>query len=113
MRALENLDGTTWKEFLEAPTAVLMLGKSDCEACKAWTAELEAFLASDARWPDVRFGKILLDQRGLIDFKRANPWLGEVKDLPYTAIYVNGERGKSFVGGGMDRLATRLSKVVG
>lgn len=111
MRHLEILDGTTWQPFLEAPVAVMMLGKSDCEACKAWTTELEQFLADDPRWPDVRFGKILLDQRGLIDFKRANPWLAEVKDLPTTVIFVNGERGKSFVGGGIDRLVTRLGKV--
>jgi hypothetical protein len=31
---------------------------------------------------DVRFGKVLVDRRGLTNFKRANPWLGQVDELP-------------------------------
>ena len=30
-----------------APRSVLMLGKSDCEACASWTEELSKFLESD------------------------------------------------------------------
>ena len=33
MSRLELLDGKTIADFLAAPAAVLMLGKSDCEAC--------------------------------------------------------------------------------
>jgi hypothetical protein len=108
MAKLEKIDATNWRDFVGAPRAVLMLGKSDCAACGQWTEELETFLASDEEWKDVRFGKILLDQRGLVDFKRANPWIAEVSDLPFNQIYVNGERSKSFAGGGVERLVNRL-----
>ncbi|MGD9765137.1 MAG: hypothetical protein AB7V27_15640 [Candidatus Binatia bacterium] len=108
MERVEKLEGTTWRELVQAPVAVLVLGKSTCEACAAWTAELEEFLAADEEWRHVRFGKILLDERGLIDFKRANPWIAELDVLPFTQIYVAGERSKSFAGGSIERLTKRL-----
>ena len=110
---LEQIDGSNWEAFLAAPIAVLMLGKSDCDACAAWTAELEAFLASDERWRHVRFGKLLLDKPGLIAFKRANPWIAELDVLPVNVLYVNGQESKRFAGGGVERLVTRLERSVG
>ena len=108
MASLEAVDNKNWREFVASPRSVLMLGKSDCAACASWTEELEAFLASDEEWKDVRFGKILLDRPGLIDFKRANPWIAELDVLPFNQIYASGERGKSFAGGGIERLVNRL-----
>jgi hypothetical protein len=90
-----------------------MLGKSDCEACAAWTTELEAFLADDTRWRHVRFGKLLLDTPGLIAFKRANPWIAELDMLPMNLLYLNGQESKRFAGGGVERLVTRLERGVG
>jgi hypothetical protein len=108
MGRLETVDKRNWREFIAAPRAVLMLGKSDCAACGQWTEELEQFLGSDEEWKDVRFGKILLDKPGLVDFKRSNPWIADLDVLPFTQIYVSGERSKSFAGGGVERLVNRL-----
>ncbi|MBP88474.1 MAG: hypothetical protein CMJ64_17460 [Planctomycetaceae bacterium] len=58
MSRLKVIDRENWREFLAAPAAVLMLGKSDCEACGKWTEELTAFLDSDEAWTHVRFGKL-------------------------------------------------------
>jgi hypothetical protein len=110
---LELLDGENWEEFLTAPAAVLMLGKSDCDACAAWTAELEGFLAGDERWRHVRFGKLLLDKPGLVSFKRANPWIAELDVLPVNVLFVNGAEVKRFAGAGVDRLVSRLERAVG
>lgn len=110
---LEKIDGQNWEAFVASPAAVLMLGKSDCEACAAWTTELEAFLATDARWRHVRFGKLLLDKPGLISFKRANPWIAELDVLPTNVVYANGQESKRFAGGGVDRLVTRLERGIG
>ena len=62
MSHLETIVRENWEDFLAAPAAVLMLGKSDCPACAAWTEELTAFLESDSEWTSVRFGKLLLEQ---------------------------------------------------
>jgi hypothetical protein len=113
VKRLELLDGSTWADFLSAPAAVLMLGKGDCPACAAWTEELERFLASDAAWQDVRFGKLLLDQRGLIDFKRANPWIAHLDVLPHNVLFRSGERAAEFSGSGIERLQTRLARIFG
>lgn len=111
MSRLEALDGKNWQEFVAAPTAVLMLGKSDCAACSAWSDELARFLEDDAQYPDVRFGKLLLDTPGLVSFKRANPWVAEVDVLPTTIIYKGGERAKTFAGSGIERLTNRLDRL--
>ena len=113
MGRLERVDGSNWRDFVAATVAVLMLGKSDCAVCAAWTEELEAFLAQDTEWTAVRFGKMLLDEGRLVDFKRANPWLAEVDVLPFNQIWVNGERSKSFAGSGVDRLVPRLRGLTG
>ena len=107
-RTLETVDGGNWREFVASPLAVLMIGKSDCPACGEWTEELNGFLGSDTKWTNVRFGKVLLDKGGLIDFKRANPWLADVEELPFNVLYVRGDRAKSWPGGGVDRLVSRL-----
>jgi hypothetical protein len=108
MPRVETLDADTWREFVAAPVAVLILGKTTCPACQAYGEELNSWLATTTAFPDVRFGKIFLDERGLIDFKRASPWLAEVDDLPFTQIYRDGEHWKHFPGGGVERLRRRL-----
>lgn len=112
MSRLELLDRDSWRDFLAAPTAVLMLGKTDCPACRAWTDELNAFLGDDERWTEVRFGKLELDRPGLGAFKKENPWLSGLDDLPYTIVYVAGEKKKEFLGGGIDRLVNRMQRVI-
>ena len=110
---LEQIDGGNWKDFLQAPVAVLMLGKSDCEACRGWTEELEQFLAGDTEWKHVRFGKMVLDKGGLFEFKRATPWLATLDTLPFNQIYVGGREWKNFAGGGVERLVSRLRGLPG
>jgi hypothetical protein len=111
MARLESVDGSNWREFIQSPVAVLVIGKSDCPACSSWSAELETFLAGDETWKGVRFGKVLLDKGGLIDFKRANPWLADIDELPFNQLYASGERVKSFPGSGIERLVTRLQSL--
>jgi hypothetical protein len=111
MSRLEMIDGTNWQDFIAAPRAVLMLSKTDCEKCAAWTRELTEFLETDAEHTGTRFGKMVLNQRGLIEFKKSNPWLADVDVLPFNVIYVGGERVKSFAGGGLERLKNRLARV--
>jgi hypothetical protein len=108
MARLETVDAGNWREFVQAPRSVLVLGKSDCPACASWGDELERFLAADNDWRHVRFGKMLLDRGGLVEFKRANPWLADIEELPFTVIWQSGVQAKSFPGGGIDRLVSRL-----
>lgn len=113
MSRLEVIGRETWREFLAAPAAVLMLGKSNCEACGKWTEELTAFLDSDEAWKHVRFGKLELDKGGMAEFKKENTWIADLDDLPYNIIYVDGDRKKEFLGSGVDRLVNRMQRVLG
>lgn len=111
MDRLEAIDGGNWEAFVQAPWAVLVLGKTDCEYCAAYTEELHGFFGTDRTYGDVRFGKVLLDKGGLASFKRANPWLADVDTLPYTLIYRGGQKVAEFAGGGIGRLESRLERV--
>jgi len=113
MTELQVIDGASWRDFVGQGTAVLMLGKSDCEACARWTEELTSFLAGEHGFAGVRFGKMLLDQRGLTDFKRDNgAWLKDVDVLPFNVIYRDGVIVKSFAGSGIERLTNRLGNAL-
>jgi hypothetical protein len=111
MATFEKVGRENWDEFINSPRAVLMLGKTDCAACNAFTEELEGWCDSCEGWDDVRFGKVLIDKPGLAKFKKQSPWLAQVTDLPYTVIYSDGEVQKTFMGGGIDRLTNRLERV--
>ena len=106
---VELLTKDNWQEFLKEPKAVLMLGKTTCEACKEWTADLK-------EWSDspegIRFGKINLDEPGWGRFKLQEKWVSEVDVLPFNAIYIDGENKKSWAGGGLDRLSNRLNRFI-
>ena len=109
---LQLLDGESWREFMSGDNVFLMLGKSDCAACNQWTDELKTFLGTEHTFGKVRFGKLLLDQRGLTDFKREHgSWLKDVHDLPFNIIVSGGEIRKSWAGGGLDRLTNRLTNM--
>ena len=110
MSRLEAVGRENWKELVNLSLSVLILGRTDCPACKAWTEELVDFLAADKEFAAIRFGKIELDRPGLIDFKRANPWLCELDDLPYNVIYQSGDRFNAFLADGIDLLTKRLRK---
>ena len=111
MSRLEVIEGAGWEDLLAAPAALLVLGRSDCAACGMWVEELERFLATDATWTHVRFGHLRLDQPGLLDFKRANPWVASVCELPTNLLYVGGVRKKTWLGGGAKRLEERLESL--
>ena len=112
MARLETIGRENWKDFVNLPVSVLILGKTDCPACKVWTEELSEFLEKDEEFSEIRFGKIELDRPGLIDFKRTNPWLSQLDDLPYNVIYKSGDKFKEFLGRGIERLTNRLRRAV-
>lgn len=108
---LEQIDGSNWEDFLDDDIAVLVLARTDCDACDDYTDELKGFLSEDDDWRDVDFGKMFVDKPGLASFKKETPWLKDVRNLPYTAIYVDGEVEKKFAGSGINRLTNRLERV--
>ncbi|MCB9507463.1 MAG: hypothetical protein H6697_07325 [Myxococcales bacterium] len=108
MATLEKLDRDSWRGVVDAPLAVLIVGKSDCASCSAWAAELSAWLESSTEWTDVRYGKLDLDQPGLVEFKRANPWVSSLDALPHTSIWRDGVKVKEWLGGGVPRMLSRL-----
>ncbi|MFO0748314.1 MAG: hypothetical protein U1F43_22025 [Myxococcota bacterium] len=110
---LEMVDGQTWRDFVKSDVAVLMLGKSDCEACARWTEELTTWLAGETGVSGVRFGKMLLDQKGLTDFKRENgAWLKDVDVLPFNLIYRAGTLEEELRRQRLERLTNRLKPLV-
>lgn len=113
MPDLEMLNRDNLDDFLAAPLAVVILAKSDCNACKEWSGELTEHFQSELSpvWDGVRVGKLELDQPGLGSFKKANPWLANVDSLPYNLIYSHGEQKKAYLGSGIERLENRLQRI--
>ncbi len=111
MSQLEEPTPDNWQDFSNADIAVMVLGKTDCPACNEWSAELTQALSNNTFADNIRFGKLIINQKGLLNFKKANPWLAEVEQLPFNVIYQKGEIVKKYAGSGIDRLQTRLSRL--
>jgi alkyl hydroperoxide reductase subunit AhpC len=101
----------TMTEVLEADRAILVLTKSDCGYCAAYQAGIEGLLARD-ELDGLAVRKLVLDERGVVRFKRDNPWLAGVDVLPYTVLYRRGERIGGFAGSNAAYLLEWLGTVL-
>jgi hypothetical protein len=93
--ALTAITDANIRELLTSPRAVLVIGKSDCGHCVSYEREILALQAEGAL-DDVAIGKLLLDAPGSPRFKKENPWLGTLKALPHTLLFVDGEHLENF-----------------
>lgn len=98
------------RDLLASPRAVLVIGKSDCGHCVAYEREILQ-LQGEGALDDVAIGKLLLDAPGSPRFKKENPWLGTLKALPHTLIFIDGEHVENFAASKGTYLAERLEAV--
>ncbi|MDA8594293.1 hypothetical protein N9L85_02855 [Euryarchaeota archaeon] len=112
MATIEQLDEGSWESFLNAPLAVLMLSKKECISCIQLGDELSTWLSSGTAPPNVRFGKIMLDDPGMARFKLAQPWISHIDIMPFMAIFVHGERVSEWGGGTLSRFQNKLAEHV-
>ena len=109
MLELKRLSPATWEAFLEAPAALLVLGKEDCQPCKEWTETLTSQPNDVLNGRRVRVGTLLLDAPGFGQFKMTHPWVALVDVLPFNALYINGERVAEWAGASIERLLKELN----
>jgi hypothetical protein len=81
--------------LLGAARAALVLTRTTCHACGAYRAEVAALL-TQGKLEGIAVGTLVLDRPGAGRFKRENPWLSDVRYLPYTVLYRRGERVDGF-----------------
>jgi hypothetical protein len=99
------------RELLASPRAVLVIGKSDCGHCVAYEREILA-LQAKGELDDVAIGKLLLDAPGSPRFKKENPWLGTLKALPHTLLFVGGEHVENFAASKGTYLVERIEAMM-
>jgi hypothetical protein len=90
-----QLTDQTLDALLAAPRAALVITRSTCHPCGAYQAEIAALLAQ-GKLAGIAVGTLVLDRPGAARFKRDNPWLAELRYLPYTVLYRQGERVDAF-----------------
>ena len=89
------VDDETVESVTGAPRGALILAKDGCGSCASYEAEIRR-LQERELLGDLVVGKLMLTQPGSRAFKRSNPWLGTLEDLPYTVLYASGERVDGF-----------------
>ena len=95
-----------------ADRGVLILAKNDCGHCAAYQAEIKAALARGG-FAELAIGKLVLNEPGATDYKRGNRWLADVKDLPFTVLYRNGQIVDRFLGSRAAYLEERVRAAFG
>jgi len=77
-------------QLAERDHAVVVLTRSSCGACAEYIETIAALQQSDERIAQIPFLKVVLDHGGSAHFKRANPWIALLDDLPHTALFRRG-----------------------
>jgi hypothetical protein len=85
----------TVESVIAAPRGALILAKDGCGSCAQYEAEIQR-LEDRELLGDLVVGKLMLTQPGSRAFKRSNPWLSTLEDLPYTVLYASGEKVDGF-----------------
>jgi hypothetical protein len=89
------VDDETVQSVITAPRGALILAKDGCGSCAQYEAEIQR-LEDRELLGDLVVGKLTLTQPGSRAFKRSNPWLSTLEDLPYTVLYASGEKVDGF-----------------
>jgi hypothetical protein len=89
-----------------------VLTRSACPSCGAYQAELAA-LRARGELAGLTFGTLVLDRPGAARFKRANPWVRNLRALPYTVLYRRGERVDGFAASRGEYLLERVAAAFG
>ena len=89
------VDDETVDRVVGAPHGALVLAKDDCGSCATYETEIQG-LQDEGLLGDLVVGKMVLTQPGSSRFKRENPWLRDVADLPYTLLYADGVKVDEF-----------------
>jgi hypothetical protein len=90
-----TVDDRNLDEVRDANLGALILTTSDCDHCVQYQAEIAA-LRERGRLREVVIGKMVLDRPGSAGFKRDNPWLAGLKNLPHTLVYQRGAKVDEF-----------------
>lgn len=77
--------------FLEHDLCVLILARSTCNRCITYLGDVRR-LVDRGSLGDTAVGVMMLDQPGVSQFRRQNPWLVNAEVLPYTVLYRHGQR---------------------
>jgi hypothetical protein len=92
---LITVDDTNYGEFMSGSKVVFILGKSNCETCSEYVADVESLVGRED-FKGTCFCKVILEKRGSISVRRENPWIAKSNYLSYVVLYKNG-RASEFV----------------
>lgn len=108
MNNIQRLDCFSVEDLLAEKQSVLILSNNHCNICKDWIKQLNQAI-DEGRLPEnIKYGILNINQKGLIPFKRENPWVEEAVCLPYTALLINGVFQLGIVGRNFEQLVMML-----
>jgi hypothetical protein len=93
--SLITVNDANLARFLAADWAVLILSRSSCGHCAAYQRDIDVY----QQWglfDGISIGKLVLDEAGVSQFKRANRWMADLTFLPHTLLYHQGQVIDSF-----------------
>jgi hypothetical protein len=96
-------------DLLRSEHAMLILSRRDCNPCMAFQEALDALL-DQGQLHEISIGKMVLNEPGSARFKRANPWLADLRVLPYVILYRRGREQNRFVPSSAAHLMRQLEE---
>ncbi len=109
MNKVKKLDCFSVEDLLKSEQCLLILSNSHCSTCSTWKKTIEEAIANGTLPESIPYGILNINQKGLIPFRRENPWVEKAVLLPYTALCIQGECVDGFIGPHLDKLLALLS----
>jgi hypothetical protein len=109
MIQIEQFDESSLNSLPNIELAVLVFGRSNCQNCSNWHAELRQAAAS-GDIPTCRVFLVNLDSGAAEDLAEMYRWVNNIDVLPMNIILVQGEVKKEWAGGSIQQLSHRLSR---
>ncbi len=106
---VEPFDEQALETLPDIDLAVLVFGRSNCQKCSHWHAELRQSAAS-GDIPSCRIFLVNLDSGVAQDFVDRYTWAKHIDVLPMNFIFVKGDVKKEWAGGSIQQLVHRLSR---
>ncbi|MBS9782943.1 MAG: hypothetical protein KGV46_00105 [Pasteurella sp.] len=111
MKRIKKLDCFSLEDILKEDKCLLVLSNSNCDACKQWVQKINKGLQEETLPMHIEYGKLDINQKGLISFRRENPWVEKAIFLPYTALLLEGVFTGGFIGADYEELQNLLERV--
>ena len=112
MSTIEVLEKHIIDQLDSIESAILIIGRENCQKCSEWQTELRQWMESGNAPSTLRVFSVSLDSHIISDIVNTFDWIRHIDVLPMNVFLQHGLVQKQWAGGSIQRLSHRISRYV-